>query len=288
MVPVVVSLSYFNYALCACIGAFFAIAGWINLGSLASYLVYVRQTAMPVNQFSQQVNFLLAALSGAERIFAVINQPPETDEGVVTLSRVRMEADGSLAECGEHTGLWAWKYPLPDGTSELIPLKGDVRFYDVTFSYVPGHPVLHHISLYAKPGQTIAFVGSTGAGKTTITNLINRFYDIDSGTITYDGIDVRDIRKDDLRRSLSRGAAGYPSLYRHHRGQHPLRPAGAPPMKRYESAARTAGADSFIRRLPLGYDTLLTGDGANLSQGQRQLLAIARAAIAQPAGAHPG
>lgn len=281
MVPVVVSLSYFNYAVCACVGAFFAIAGWINLGSLASYLVYVRQTAMPVNQFSQQVNFLLAALSGAERIFAVIDQPPETDEGIVTLSRVRREKDGTLTECGERTGLWAWKYPLPDGTPELIPLKGDVRFYDVTFSYVPGHPVLHHISLYAKPGQTIAFVGSTGAGKTTITNLINRFYDIDSGTITYDGIDVRDIRKDDLRRSLSvvlqdthlfTGTIADNIRY----GR-----LNATDEEVWE-AARTAGADSFIRRLPLGYETPLTGDGANLSQGQRQLLAIARAAISQP------
>ena len=281
MVPVVVSLSYFNYALCACIGAFFAIAGWINLGSLASYLVYVRQTAMPVNQFSQQVNFLLAALSGAERIFAVIDQPPETDEGVVTLSRVRMEADGSLAECGEHTGLWAWKYPLPDGTSELIPLKGDVRFYDVTFSYVPGHPVLHHISLYAKPGQTIAFVGSTGAGKTTITNLINRFYDIDSGTITYDGIDVRDIRKDDLRRSLS-VVLQDTHLFTGTIADNIRYGRLSATDEEVREAARTAGADSFIRRLPLGYDTLLTGDGSNLSQGQRQLLAIARAAIAQP------
>jgi ATP-binding cassette subfamily B multidrug efflux pump len=272
MVPVVVSLSYFNYALCACIGGFFAIAGMIDLGSLAPYLVYVRQTAMPVNQFSQQINFILAALSGAERIFEVLDEAPEADSGDVTLRRTT-GPDGL-----KH---WAWSRPLPGSGEEEIPLRGDVRFDHVTFGYTPGRVILNDISLYAKPGQKIAFVGSTGAGKTTITNLINRFYDVDGGTITYDGIDVRDIRKDDLRRSLGvvlqdthlfTGTIADNIRY------------GNPEAtdEQIREAARLAGADSFIRRLPDGYRTLLTGDGSNLSQGQRQLLAIARAAAADP------
>ncbi|MBE6831876.1 MAG: ABC transporter ATP-binding protein [Ruminococcaceae bacterium] len=281
LIPVVVSISYFNYALSACIGAFFAIAGRIDLGSLASYLVYVRQTAMPVNQFSQQLNFILAALSGAERIFEVMQETPETDDGTVTLVHAAVGENGELKECGERTGRWAWRVPDEDGTARLVPLLGDVRFHDVVFCYVPCRPVLKGINLYAKPGQKIAFVGSTGAGKTTIANMINRFYDVTSGSITYDGIDVRNIKKDDLRHSLAvvlqdthlfTGTIADNIRY------------GNPDADREQviKAAKLANADSFIQRLPDGYDTMLSGDGGNLSQGQRQLLAIARAAVSDP------
>ena len=263
IIPVVVSLSYFNYALCACIGAFFAIAGAIDLGSLASYLVYVRQAAMPINQFSQQVNIIMAALAGAERIFDAMSQTPEVDEGDVTLVKT---ADGQ----------WAWR--SPEG---LEPLRGDVRFHGVSFGYRPDHPVLKNIELYAKPGQKIAFVGSTGAGKTTITNLINRFYEVTQGVITYDGIDVRRIRKDDLRHSL--GVVLQDShLFTGTIADNIRYGRLDASMEEVIAAARLANADGFIRRLPQGYDTLLTGDGANLSQGQRQLLTIARAAISDP------
>ena len=272
LIPVVVSLSYFNYALSACIGAFFAISGRMDLGGLASYLVYVRQTAMPVNQFSQQLNFILAALSGAERILEVMDEEPEKDDGTVTLVHMSGEK-----ECDSRNESWAWRRP----DAELVPLMGDVRFHGVVFGYEPGRPVLNGIDLYAKPGQKIAFVGSTGAGKTTIANLINRFYDVASGSITYDGIDVRDIRKDDLRHSIAvvlqdthlfSGTIEDNIRY------------GNPEATREQvvEAAKLANADSFIRRLPEGYDTMLSGDGGNLSQGQRQLLSIARAAAADP------
>ncbi|WP_101910695.1 ABC transporter ATP-binding protein [Marasmitruncus massiliensis] len=279
LVPVVASLSYFNYALCACIGAFFTISGGMDLGSLASYLVYVRQTAMPVNHFSQQMNFIMAALSGAERISEIMESMPETDSGTVTLVHTAISADDRLQE--SEKGEWAWRKPNADGSVELAPLRGDVRFHDVVFGYDPGHPVLKKINLYAKPGQKIAFVGSTGAGKTTIANLINRFYDVTSGNITYDGINVRDIKKDDLRHSLAvvlqdthlfTGTIADNIRY------------GNPnaTMDQIVEAAKLANADSFIQRLPDGYDTMLSGDGANLSQGQRQLLAIARAAVSDP------
>lgn len=280
LIPVVVSLSYFTYALAACIGAFFAIAGWMDIGSLTSYLVYVRQTAMPINQFSQQINFLMAALSGAERIFAIMNESPEIDEGTTTLVRAKLLPDGSLQECSEYTGVWAWKRPTAQGF-ELIQLRGDVRFHDVTFSYEPGHVILDHISLYAKPGQKIAFVGSTGAGKTTITNLINRFYEVDSGAITYDGIDIRTIQKRALRRSLGMVLQDT-HLFTGTIADNIAYGAGSLTREQVEAAAKLANADSFIQRLPQGYDTMLTGDGANLSQGQRQLLSIARAAAANP------
>lgn len=277
LVPVIVSLSYFNYAISACVGGMFVIRGLMDLGSISAYLVYVRQSAMPMNQFTQQVNFLLSALSGAERIFDMMEEAKEVDEGQVTLCNVRENADHTLTECEERTGLYAWKQP----TGELVQLKGDVRFRDVEFGYVPGKTVLQHVSLFAKPGQKIAFVGSTGAGKTTIVNLINRFYDIQSGQITYDGIDIRDIRKDDLRRSLAMVI----------QDTHLFTGTIADNIRygkldatddEVVEAARIAHADSFIRRLPLGYDTMLYGDGSNLSQGQQQLIAIARAAIAKP------
>ena len=277
LVPVIVSLSYFNYAISACVGGMFVIRGLMDLGSISAYLVYVRQSAMPMNQFTQQVNFLLSALSGAERIFDMMEEAQEVDEGQVTLCNVKENADHTLTECTERTGLYAWKQP----TGELVQLKGDVRFRDVEFGYVAGKTVLQHVSLFAKPGQKIAFVGSTGAGKTTIVNLINRFYDIQSGQITYDGIDIRDIRKDDLRRSLAMVI----------QDTHLFTGTIADNIRygkldatddEVVEAARIAHADSFIRRLPLGYDTMLYGDGSNLSQGQQQLIAIARAAIAKP------
>lgn len=279
-VPTVVSISYFNYAIVASVGGFFAIAGNIGLGALAAYLIYVRQTALPINQFTQQLNFILAAMAGAERIFTMMEEIEEIDEGKVTLTRVRKREDGTLKECQEYTGHWAWRHPH-DGNIELVLLQGDVRFHEVIFGYEPNVPILKGINLFAKPGQKIAFVGSTGAGKTTITNLINRFYDIESGSITYDGIDVKLIKKDDLRRSISivlqdthlfSGSIADNIRYGNLHAD----------MDNVIEAAKLANAHSFIKRLPNGYQTMLSGDGANLSQGQRQLLAIARAAIANP------
>lgn len=276
MIPVVVSISYFNYALSACIGGLFTLSGLMDVGSLASYLVYVRQSAMPVNQFTQQINFILAALSGAERIFELMEIVPEVDEGTVTLCRVQNQDGGELAECDEHSGRWAWKTD-----DRLIPLKGDVRFDHVVFGYQESKTVLNDISLYAKPGQKIAFVGSTGAGKTTIINLINRFYEIQGGVITYDGIDIKTIKKADLRRSLGlvlQDTHLFTGTIADNIRYGKLNAT----EEEVKEAAKIANADSFIRRLPKGYDTELDSDGANLSQGQRQLLAIARAAVASP------
>ena len=276
MVPAVVSISYINYAIVAVAGGLMALHGLTDIGSLSSYLVFVRQAAMPINQFTQQSNFLLAAMAGAERIFETMRLDPETDEGKIRLVNVR-EENGVLTACGEKTGRWAWQ--KPDGALE--PLRGDVRFRDVSFGYDRGHPILHGISLYAKPGQKIAFVGSTGAGKTTITNLINRFYDVTAGQITFDGIDVQDIRKDDLRRSLG-VVLQETHLFTGTVADNIRFGKLDATQAEIERAARIANADSFIRRLPQGYETMVTGDGANLSQGQRQLLAIARAAVADP------
>jgi ATP-binding cassette subfamily B multidrug efflux pump len=293
MVPTIVTLSYFNYAVSACVGGLMTIKGLLDLGSLSAYLVYVRQSAMPLNQFTQQVNFLLSALSGAERIFEMMDEEPEIDEGNVTLCNAVRTPDGELKECGERTGLFAWKVPGDvtvhsdddaqdkSKSTSLVELKGDVRFKDVMFGYTLEKTVLNGISLFAKPGQKIAFVGSTGAGKTTIVNLVNRFYEIQSGAITYDGIDIKDIKKDDLRRSLAMviqethlftGTIADNIRY------------GNPHATDDEviEAAKIANADTFIRWLPEGYNTMLYSDGGNLSQGQRQLLAIARAAVAKP------
>lgn len=264
MVPSIVSLSYANYAVSACAGGLLAIAGLMDLGGLAAYLVYVRQSAMPLNQFTQQVNFILSALAGAERIFQMMHEEPEIDEG-----KVRLVRTGKTE--------YAWQ----DEKGEQTPLRGDVRFENVTFGYVPGKKVLDRISLYAKPGQKIAFVGSTGAGKTTIINLINRFYEIQGGRILYDGIDIREIRKDDLRRSLAmviQDTHLFTGTIMDNIRYGNLAAAD----DEVEEAARLANADSFIRRLPDGYRTMLYSDGSNLSQGQRQLLAIARAAVAHP------
>ena len=263
MIPAVVSISYINYAIVAALGGYMAMAGMTDVGSLASYLVFVRQAAMPINQFTQQTNFLLAALAGAERVFEAMDQTPEVDDGQVRLEK--------------RDGGWVWQ--KPDGSE--VPLRGDVRFEGVTFGYDAGHPILKDISLFAKPGQKIAFVGSTGAGKTTITNLINRFYDVQSGRVTYDGIDVKDIRKDDLRRSLGMVLQDT-HLFTGTIADNIRFGKLDATMEEVEKAAKIANADSFIRRLPQGYDTMVTADGANLSQGQRQLLAIARAAVADP------
>ncbi len=292
MIPTIVSLSYLNYALSACVGGLLAIRGLIDLGSLSAYLVYVRQSAMPLNQFTQQVNFLLSALSGAERIFDMMDTEPEIDNGTVTLCNANKSEDGTLTESPVFTGTFAWKVPEITNNStglantddvhySYVELKGDVRFNNVVFGYTPQKKVLNDISLYAKPGHKIAFVGSTGAGKTTIVNLINRFYEIQSGTITYDGIDITNIKKDDLRRSLSMVI----------QDTHLFTGTIADNI-RYgrldatdddvRQAAIIANADSFIRRLPDGYNTMLYTDGSNLSQGQRQLLAIARAAVSHP------
>ena len=269
MVPAVVGLSYVNYAIVAVLGGMMAMNGTLDVGSIASYLVFVRQAAAPINQFTQQSQFLLAAMAGAERVFNAIRQPAETDEGQVVLT-VLPKADNAPAH-------WGWT--KPDGST--VPLRGDVRFEQVDFGYTSERTILKNVSLYAKPGQKIAFVGSTGAGKTTITNLINRFYDVQGGAVLYDGIDVRDIKKESLRRSLGivlqdthlfTGTIADNIRF------------GNPDAtdEQVRAAAKIANADSFIRRLPKGYDTPITADGANLSQGQRQLLAIARAAVADP------
>ena len=276
MVPVVVSISYINYAIVAVLGGLLALHGKADIGSLASYLVFVRQAALPINQFTQQSNFLLSALAGAERVFDVMSLEPEIDEGKVELVNVK-EENGKLVVCRETTGRWAWK--RQDGT--MTELKGDVRFENVDFGYTPDRMILKNISLYAKPGQKIAFVGSTGAGKTTITNLINRFYDVQGGAVVYDGTDVKDIKKDALRHSLGIVLQDT-HLFTGTVAENIRFGKLDATQEEIERAAKIANADSFIRRLPNGYDTMLTSDGANLSQGQRQLLAIARAAVADP------
>ncbi len=276
MMPAMANLSRINYAFTACVGGLLAVAGILDLGSLGAYLVYVRQVSQPVAQISQQVNVILAAVAGAERIFAVMAEEPEVDEGGTVIVRVEKHG-GVLTETSRRTGHWAWK--RPDGT--LVELRGDVRFHDVDFRYVEEKPVLRDVTLWAEPGQKIAFVGSTGAGKTTVTNLINRFYDVQEGTITYDGIDVKEIRKESLRRSLGivlqetrlfTGTVADNIRY----GKLDATDAEV------RAAARLANADTFIRHLPQGYDTVLTDNGGSLSQGERQLLAIARAAVSDP------
>lgn len=277
MMPIMGNLSRVDYAVVCCVGGLLAIRGVFDVGGLAVYLTYVKQVSQPINRVSQQMNTLLAAIAGAERIFAVINEKPELNEGKVRLVNAKEDENGALSVSDRRTGVWAWQ--KPDGS--LVRLCGDVRFDHVVFGYEEDKTVLHGISLFAKPGQKIAFVGSTGAGKTTVTNLINRFYDIQSGTITYDGIDVRDIEKDSLRRSLGMvlqdthlftGTVMDNIRY------------GRPDATDEEviAAAKLAGAATFISHLPRGYQTLIKGDGEGLSQGERQLLNIARAAVADP------
>lgn len=279
MVPFVVNMSYINYALVACIGGISTINGYMDIGSLSSYLVYVRETALPINIFSQQSNFIINALAGAERIFDMMDVTPEVDRGTVTLAHAR-EENGKLIEVSEPTETLVWRHPRKDGTVELVPLVGEVEFHDVHFSYDRGYPILKGISLSAAPNEKIAFVGSTGAGKTTVTNLINRFYELDSGSITYDGIDIRLIDKDDLRRSMT-VVLQDTHLFTGTIADNIRYGKLDATMDEVVEAAKLANAHSFIRRLPKGYDTMLSGDGGNLSQGQRQLLSIARAAIAR-------
>lgn len=276
MVPVVVSISYVNYAIVAVLGGLLALHGKADIGSLASYLVFVRQAALPINQFTQQSNFLLSALAGAERVFDVMSLEPEIDEGKVELVNVK-EENGKLVVCRETTGRWAWK--RQDGT--MTELKGDVRFENVDFGYTPDRMILKNISLYAKPGQKIAFVGSTGAGKTTITNLINRFYDVQGGAVVYDGTDVKDIKKDALRHSLGIVLQDT-HLFTGTVAENIRFGKLDATQEEIERAAKIANADSFIRRLPEGYDTVLSDTGGALSAGQRQLLCIARVMLRLP------
>ena len=281
--PVNAQIGNLSYVLCALAGGVMALSGFggLTLGKLASFLTFNKSFNMPISQVSQQFNSIIMALAGCDRIFSLLDEAPETDEGYVTLVNAK-EENGKLTETPEHTGLWAWKHThQADGSVDYKKLEGDVVFNDVDFGYVPEKIVLHDVDLFATPGQKIAFVGTTGAGKTTITNLINRFYDIADGKIRYDGININKIKKADLRHSL-----GIVLQDTH------LFTATVMENIRYGkldatddevyAAARLANADTFIRQLPDGYNTVLTGDGANLSQGQRQLLAIARAAIADP------
>ncbi|MGN0785695.1 MAG: ABC transporter ATP-binding protein [Candidatus Aphodomorpha sp.] len=281
LMPIMGNLSYVLYAVSAAAGAGLAIAGILDIGTIAAFLQYTRQFTNPLTQISQQFTSILNALAGAERIFELIDSEPEVDEGDVTMVFAEQDADGTLRETDHYTGRWAWKCPDAEAESgyRLVELRGDVRFEHVTFAYEEGHDVLHDVSLYATPGQKIAFVGSTGAGKTTITNLINRFYDVQQGAITYDGIDVKKIRKADLRRSLSmvlQDTHLFTGTVRENIRYGNLHATD----EQVENAAKLANAHHFITHLPQGYDTVLTADGVNLSQGQRQLLAIARAAVA--------
>ena len=284
IMPVNMALGNVSYVLCAVTGGLLASRGYLGLtiGTLVSFLTLNKSFNQPINQVSQQSNSIIMALAGAERVFALLDEEPEKDEGYVTLVNARRNPDGTLSECRERTGLWAWKHPhKATGETEYVELRGDIVMDGVDFGYTDDKLVLHDVKLYATPGQKIAFVGSTGAGKTTITNLINRFYDIQDGKIRYDGINITKIRKDDLRRSL-----GIVLQDTH------LFTGTVMDNIRYGrldatdeeciAAAKLANADSFIEKLPQGYETLLTGDGGNLSQGQRQLLAIARAAVADP------
>ena len=281
--PVVIQLGNLSYVVCAVVGGIMALSGFwgFTLGGLVSFLTFNRSLNSPIGQISQQLNSVVMALAGADRIFRLLDEEEEQDEGTVSLVNARFRQDGVLAECEERTGLWAWKVVHSDGSVEYIQLKGDVTFDHVDFGYVPEKIVLHDISMYATPGQKIAFVGSTGAGKTTITNLINRFYDIQDGKIRYDGVNINKIRKGDLRRSL--GMVLQDTHLFTGTVMENIR-FGRLDATDEEciAAAQLANADGFIRRLPDGYDTVLTGDGANLSQGQRQLLSIARAAVADP------
>ncbi len=277
MGPLMNNLSHVTYAIIAASGGLFGVAGIIDIGTLGAFLQYTRSFSMPISEISQQANNVLSALAGAERIFALLDESAEEDEGRIVMVNARMNEEGQLEECKERTEMWAWK--KPDG--ELIRVRGDVRFKDVTFSYDGKVDVLKNVSLYAKPGQKIAFVGSTGAGKTTITNLINRFYDIQQGEITYDGIPIREISKASLRQSLGmvlQDTHLFTGTVRENIRYGRLDATDEDIV----NAAKLANAHYFISHLPDGYDTVLTADGSNLSQGQRQLLAIARAAVADP------
>ena len=290
LMPMMGNIGNVMYVVVALVGGALMLSGASNISIsgmafgisiVVPFLNMTRQFAGSIGQVSNQVNMVIMGLAGAHRIFALLDEEPEADEGYVTLVNAKENPDGSLTECKERTNVWAWKHPHHDGTTTYTRLMGDVRFFDVDFGYTPEKTVLHNISLYAKPGQKLAFVGSTGAGKTTITNLINRFYDIADGKIRYDGININKIKKDDLRRSLGivlQDTHLFTGTVMENIRYGNLDASDEECM----AAAKLANADGFIRRLPDGYNTMLTGDGANLSQGQRQLLAIARAAVADP------
>lgn len=285
LMPIMMNIGNLLYVLVAVVGGTLALSGVvgssITIGVIASFLQLTKSFTQPVTQISQQFNSIIMALAGAERIFELMDEEPEQDNGYVTLVNAKYDKDGKLIETPEKTNIWAWKHPHKDGTITYEQVRGDVRFYDVDFGYNPDKIVLHNITLYAEPGQKVAFVGATGAGKTTITNLINRFYDIADGKIRYDGININKIKKSDLRRSLGivlqdtnlftgtiRDNIRYGNL--------------SATDQEIEAAAQLANADDFIRRLPDGYDTIIDGEGGSLSQGQRQLISIARAAVADP------
>ena len=284
LMPILINIGNIQYVVIAMVGGALALnglGGGLTLGVIASFLQLSKSLTNPISQISQQLNSVVMALAGAQRIFDLMDEPSEEDHGTVTLVNVSYNKDGALQETSERTNLWAWKVPQEDGSFAYTKLAGDVRFDDVDFAYEEGKTILHDISLFAKPGQKLAFVGATGAGKTTITNLINRFYDIADGKIHYDGISINDIHKPDLRRSLGivlQDTNLFTGTVRENIRYGNLSATD----EEVEAAAVLANADDFIRRLPQGYDTMLTGNGANLSQGQRQLIAIARAAVADP------
>ena len=285
MGPINNNLGYIQYAILAMIGGLIAVASQerlLSLGNLISFLALSRTFNQPISQLSNQINSIVMALAGAERIFELMDEPVEEDNGYVTLVNAKIGEDGTITECGERTGHWAWRHPhQADGTVTYTELKGDITMHDVDFGYVPEKTVLHDVTLYANPGQKIAFVGATGAGKTTITNLINRFYDIDDGKVRYDGININKICKPDLRRSLGvvlQDTNLFTGTVMDNIRYGKLDASDEDCLR----AAKLANAHDFITRLPEGYNTMLTGNGANLSQGQRQLIAIARAAVADP------
>ena len=283
LMPIASNLANLQYVCIALIGTVLTINGTIalSIGTIVSFLQLSRNFAQPINQVMNQFNSIVMALAGASRIFTMMDETPEQDEGYVTLVRIHKQENGDMIETKDETGIWAWKHPHHDGTTEYIELKGKIDFENVTFGYNENKIVLHDISLYAKPGQKIAFVGATGAGKTTITNLLNRFYDINSGKIRYDGINIEKIKKDDLRRSLGMVLQDTNLFTGTIKDNIKYGKSNATDDEVIQ-AAKLANADNFIRRLPNGYDTMLTGNGAQLSQGQRQLIAIARCAINNP------
>ena len=283
MGPVMANLGNLQYVLVAVFGGYLAVSGvsTVTLGTIASFLQLSRSFSQPINQVSQQFNSIVMALAGASRIFSLMDEKSEEDNGYVTLVNCRHDENGNIVETKEKTGMWAWKHPHSDGTLTYTDLTGDVRFFDVDFEYQEGKPVLHNITLYAEPGQKVAFVGATGAGKTTITNLINRFYDIADGKIRYDGININKIKKDDLRRSLGivlQDVNLFTGTVMDNIRYGRLDATDDECI----AAAKLANAHDFIMMLPKGYQTMLEGDGSGLSQGQRQLISIARAAVADP------
>lgn len=282
LMPIANNLGNLQYVLIAIVGTYLTLTGKVvlSIGTIVSFLQLTRNFSQPINQVMNQLNFVLLALAGASRVFEMMDEEPEKDEGYVTLVNIKKE-DGKLVETSERTGMWAWKHPHHDGTIEYVELKGHIELKGVDFSYVEGKQILHDISMYAKPGQKIALVGATGAGKTTITNLINRFYDIEDGKIRYDGININKIKKSDLRRSLGMVLQDV-NLFTGTIKENIKYGNQNATDEEVKQAAKLANADSFIERLPNGYDTMLSGNGAQLSQGQRQLLSIARVAINNP------